>query len=163
MLRRFLLCLPGLALAALPIPARAQGRPLLRMTGRLDPSLSPAGVSYDLAGFEALGATDLVTRTPWTRGGPIRFTGVPLTRLLASVGARGEMLRVQALNDYAVNVPAEDARLGAFLATRQDGRPLRIRDLGPLWLIYPWSSRPELDSGVYRERSVWQLTAIEVL
>jgi hypothetical protein len=141
--------------------AAAQARPLLRVTGRL--GVPGHEVVFDLAGFEALGATTLVTRTAWTGPAPLRFTGVPLARLLEAVRAEGDSLRAVALNDYAVDLPREDAvRHGAFLATRQDGVPMRIRDRGPIWLLYPWSERPELDTPVFRERAIWQLAQIQI-
>ena len=37
-----------------------------------------------------------------------------------------------------------------------------MRERGPLWVIYPWSQHPELDDRIHRQRSIWQLTAIEV-
>jgi hypothetical protein len=81
-----------------------------------------------------------------------------------TAGARGTLLKATALNDYEVSLPFEDAtRHGAFLATRLDGQLLRVRDRGPLWILYPWSSRQELNTATYRERSIWQLRQIEVV
>ena len=157
MRRRSLVILP--LLAALPVQAQQRGRIILRVTGRI------TGVerSFDLAELEALGLESLRTRTAWTGPETLHFSGVPLLRVLQAVGAQGDRLRATALNDYAVNLPREDAeRNGAFLATRQDGAPLRVRDRGPIWLIYPWSDRPDLDLAVYRDRAIWQLRQIDV-
>jgi hypothetical protein len=163
MLRRHLALLPILALAA---PARAQGpagREVLLVTGRIAESHRAQGARFDLAALEALGRTELVTRTAWTGAEPQRFAGVPLARLVEAVGAAGEVLRGVALNDYAIRAPlAELLRDGAFLATRQDDQPLRIRDRGPVWMIFPWSERPSLDNAVVRERAIWQLRRIEI-
>jgi hypothetical protein len=168
MLRRRLLLLPALA-AALPgtLPRAlaqsepARGREVLQVTGRI---AGPAeGARFDLAALEALGLTDLVTRTIWTGTAPQRFAGVPLARLLAHVGAQGSALRAVALNDYAITAPvAELVQQGAFLATRQDDQPLRIRDRGPVWMIFPWSQRPELDVPAVWERAIWQLRTIAI-
>jgi hypothetical protein len=158
MRRRSLLLLP--LLAALPVQAQPRpGRIILRVTGRI----ADAERSFDLPALEALGLEVLRTRTAWTGPETLHFSGVPLDRLLRAVGAQGDRLRATALNDYAVNVPREDAdRNGAFLATRQDGAPLRVRDRGPIWLIYPWSDRADLDLAVYRDRAIWQLRQIDV-
>ncbi|MBU8543729.1 MULTISPECIES: molybdopterin-dependent oxidoreductase [Roseomonadaceae] len=158
MRRRSLVLIP--LLAALPVQAQPQrGRVILRVTGRI----TGAERSFDLAELEALGLEALRTRTTWTGADTLHFSGVPLARLLRAVGAQGDQLRATALNDYAVNLPREDAdRHGAFLATRQDGVPLRVRDRGPIWLIYPWSARPDLDRSVYRDRAIWQLRHIDV-
>jgi hypothetical protein len=161
--------LPRRSLATLPLlfawpwrEAAAQERAVLRVTWLLGRAPGREAV-FDLAGLEALGTAPLVTRTAWTGSAPASFSGVPLARLLEAVGAEGDTLRAVALNDYAVTLPREDAtRHGAFLATRQDGVPIRIRDRGPIWLLYPWSERPELDTPVYRERAIWQLRQIDV-
>ncbi|WP_439596141.1 molybdopterin-dependent oxidoreductase [Falsiroseomonas sp.] len=138
----------------------AQGRIILRVSGRI----AGGTRDFDLAGLEALGLQDLHTETRWTGSEVRRFSGVPLARLLQAVSAQGETLRAQALNDYAVTLPRQDAdRNGALLATRQDGAPLRIRDRGPIWLIYPWTDRPELDLPIYRDRAIWQVRSIDVI
>ncbi|MDP3416992.1 molybdopterin-dependent oxidoreductase [Falsiroseomonas sp.] len=154
------------ALAALPIvaalagaEARAQPRPVLRVTGRIDGDAR----DFSLAALEALGMVDMATRTTWTGPELLQFSGVPLATLLRACGATGQSLHIHALNDYAVNVPVADAHdNAALLATRQGGAPLRIRDRGPIWLIYPWSARPELDAPVFRDRAIWQIRQIDV-
>jgi hypothetical protein len=162
MLRRRFLMLPALA-AAPPVLAdttAARARPILQVSGRIG---AAEAVRFDLDALEALGRADLVTRTAWTGDAPRRFTGVPLARLLGHVGAQGQMLRAVALNDYAITAPVPElVQHGAFLATRQDDQPLRIRDRGPVWMIFPWSQRPELDVALVRERSIWQLRAITI-
>lgn len=160
MLRRNLALLPLIALAA---PALAQGREVLRVTGRLADRYRAEGARFDLAAFEALGLGELRTRTAWTGPQAQRFSGVSLARLVQAVGAEAPMLRAVALNDYAIRAPlAELLRDDAFLATRQDDEPLRVRDRGPIWMIFPWSQRPELDNATIRERAIWQLRRIEL-
>lgn len=166
MLRRHLLLLPVLA-AAQPVlaqtdpPPRSRGREILQVTGRI--ATAPESKRFDLAALEAIGRADLVTRTVWTGPTPRNFAGVPLSRLLAHVGAEGQTLRAVALNDYAITAPlAELLQHDAFLATREDDQPLRIRDRGPVWMIFPWSQRPELDVALVRERAIWQLRTIAI-
>jgi hypothetical protein len=142
--------------------AAAQGRAVLRVTGKLA-GVGGREAAFDLPGLEALGTVQLVTRTAWTGEALQRFSGVPLARVLEAVQAEGDSLRAVALNDYAVTLPMEDAtRHGAVLATRHDGVPMRVRDRGPIWLLYPWTERPELDTPVFRERAIWQLALIHV-
>ncbi|MDO9502519.1 molybdopterin-dependent oxidoreductase [Falsiroseomonas sp.] len=158
MRRRSLAAFPILATLA-GADALAQPRPILRVTGRID----GAERDFSLASLEALGMLDLATRTTWTGPDVLQFSGVPLATLLRACGATGQSLRIHALNDYAVNVPVADAAdNAALLATRQAGAPLRIRDRGPIWLIYPWSARPELDAPVFRDRAIWQIRQIDV-
>ena len=86
-----------------------------------------------------------------------------VSRLLDALGAAGTELRTFALNDYAVTIPIAELRAyPVLLALDRDGQPLSVRERGPLWVIYPWSQHPELDDRVHRQRSIWQLRAIEV-
>jgi hypothetical protein len=166
MLRRHLLLLPALA-AAPPVLAETQpasrpaGREILRVSGRI--AAPPQAARFDLAALEAVGRAELVTTTAWTGPAARSFAGIPLERLLAHVGAEGETLRAEALNDYAITAPvAELLQQGAFLATRENDQPLRIRDRGPVWMIFPWSQRPELDVALVRERAIWQVRTISI-
>lgn len=133
--------------------------PVLLTVGRQ--VASGENIDLTLEQIEALGFETLRTATPWTRG-PQVFGGVPLRSLLHGLGASGDVV-ASAINHYNVTIPAEDAeKHGAFLATRLDGEPLRLRNRGPIWLIYPWSLRPELDRPLYHERAIWQLRRLEV-
>lgn len=150
------------ALAQAPTPPAATGRVVLTVSGRIRAGGGATSADFTLEALEALGLEELVTETAWTQG-PQRFSGVKLSRVLQSVGANGTTMQAVALNNYAVTVPVEDAEANeAFLATRLDGQPMRVREKGPIWLIYPWSARPELKTTVYNNRAIWQLRRIEV-
>lgn len=147
-------------LAALAVPGIAvAAEPVLEVRGAIAP---PSPRRLDLAALDAVARVPLTTHTPWTQG-PQHFSGVPLRDLLAALGARGSVLHVVALNDYAMTMPAaEVTEADGFLATRRDGAPLPVRERGPFWLVFPWSARPELDTALVRQRSVWQVHRIEV-
>lgn len=88
---------------------------------------------------------------------------MPAARLLDRLGARGSIARALALNDYKVDIPVAELRsYPVLLALERGGRPLRVRELGPIWIVYPWSQFPDLDDRVHRQRSVWQLDALEL-
>jgi hypothetical protein len=83
--------------------------------------------------------------------------------VLAAAGAQGSVLRLVALNDYRVDMPFDDAqRYDVMLARLLDGRPMAVRDKGPLFVIYPFDTVPELRSATYYSRSAWQLRTIDV-
>jgi hypothetical protein len=42
-------------------------------------------------------------------------------------------------------------------------QPISVRTKGPLFVVYPFDSKPELQSNLYYERSIWQLKALEFL
>jgi hypothetical protein len=109
-----------------------------------------------------LGPSKLTTWTPWTDG-EVEFEGVLARRLMEAVGARGSEVEARALNDYKDVIPIEDFhRYDVLLATRMNGQLMRLRDKGPIWIVYPWSGHPELDDFATREKSVWQLSALQV-
>lgn len=139
------------------------GPVILTVSGQVE-QLNGDGVAvFDVAGLEALGTRTIETTTIWTTGKQT-FEGVALGDLLAAVGAKGSAVRATALNDYAVEIPLEDAADGAaLLAFRMDGVELSPRDKGPIWVVYPYDTGDEFQTEVIYSRSIWQLNRIEVL
>jgi hypothetical protein len=77
---------------------------------------------------------------------------------------RARLLKAVALNDYKVDIPADDAKAYDVVVARlMDDKPMPVRDKGPLFIIYPFDARPELRNTIYYSRCAWQLKAIEVL
>ena len=50
-----------------------------------------------------------------------------------------------------------------MLARLFDGKPMPVREKGPLFIIYPFDADERLRSERYYSRSAWQLRTIEVL
>ncbi len=98
-----------------------------------------ATTDYTMPQLEALGLVEVVTSTPWTQG-KVTFQGVPLVKLIGGASGDGE-LKAIALNDYSASVPLDDAgRFGVILATRMSGKPMAVKDKGPLWMASPNST-----------------------
>ncbi|MEZ5905155.1 MAG: hypothetical protein R3C69_08670 [Geminicoccaceae bacterium] len=111
--------------------------------------------------LESFGKATLTTWTPWTEG-EVEFEGLPLRSLVTGLQAGGTAMLLRALNDYHVVIPMSEARdYDLLIAWRADGVDLTRRDRGPLWVIYPWSSYPELDKRIISQRSIWQLNELE--
>ena len=101
--------------------------------------------------------------TPWTDG-KTTFDGLLFDAVLDAVGAHGKTLRVTALNDYSAEIPASDATdFATMLAIRMNGEPMSVRDKGPIFMVYPFDTNPELYNEKYFSRSVWQIKSIEVI
>jgi hypothetical protein len=118
-----------------------------------------ASMTFTMADLDALPQAALATTTPWTNR-MVRFSG-PLARdVLARSGISAGTFRAIALNDYAVAIPADDFnRHDVVLATRMDGRPMPVREKGPIWIVYP-DSGGNHDNPEIRGRMVWQLKAL---
>ncbi len=100
--------------------------------------------------------------TPWYST-PVRFDGVRMDRLMQVVGASGDSVRAFALNDYTTDIPMPDfAKYGTLLAIRRDGNYMPVRDKGPLFIVYPFDSDPELKQQRFYSRSAWQVAKLVV-
>ncbi|MFK7992789.1 MAG: molybdopterin-dependent oxidoreductase [Granulosicoccus sp.] len=123
---------------------------------------SPMTARFDLAMLENIGLTQVTTETPWTKG-LMTFEGVLARDLMKGVMARGNSVRASAFDNYSVDIPIEDFQnYDVIVATRINGKIMRVRDNGPLWVIYPWTDKPELKRPYFFARSIWQLHSIVV-
>lgn len=156
-----------LAAAAIPCPAFALDAPkgdvvLTVRAKQLDHPNADGSAQFDMAMLESLVGRTGTMETPWTEG-KVEFSGPLLRSVLEAAGAHGTKIKVVALNDYAAEVPAEDASdIDTMLATRMDGKPMSVRDKGPLFLVYPFDKDSSLYNEKYFSRSVWQISTIEV-
>jgi hypothetical protein len=162
-------CLQGaaawLAVQALPVWALdAPSGPIqLTLSGRLRSPNSGALAQFDMAMLAGLPQQSFSLHTPWYAQAR-KFTGPLLRDVLAAAGAQGKLLRLTALNDYRAEMPFDDAlRFEVIVARLLDDQPMAVRDKGPLFVVYPFDTRPELRSAIYFGRSVWQLHTIDVV
>lgn len=158
------------AFLALLAPAAAQaeiaaptGKVILSVTGAIENKNAGDAAQFDMQMLETLGGREAAMQTPWTEGNT-EFKGPLLRNILKAAGAHGSKIHIIALNDYAAELPIEDAeKFDTILATQMNGKPMSVRDKGPLFLIYPFDTNPELYNEKYFSRSVWQIKAIEVI
>ncbi|MCZ8152715.1 MAG: molybdopterin-dependent oxidoreductase [Rhodobacteraceae bacterium] len=151
----------ALEAAADPLPVPS-GDVVLTITGSIDETNGDDVARFDLAMLQDLAATRIETTTIWTEG-PQVFEGVSLIALIDALGAEGSVIAASALNDYTVEIPLSDAIPGGpILAYAQNGEPLSVRDKGPLWVVYPYDSKPEYQSEVIYARSIWQVKRMEI-
>lgn len=144
---------------SLPRPSQS---PILKVSGKIRVTNEGDMAVFDRAMLENLGAATFTTNTPWYDD-PVRFDGVPMATLMEAVGASGQTLTAVALNDYSTDIPIADfARFGVLLATRRNGVPMRVSDRGPLFIVYPYDSEPELRSRLYYSRSAWSVAQLIV-
>src|SRR3712207_1059697 len=120
------------------------GKPILTVTGKI--GVADGSVQFDRESLEKLGLVSVETKTPW-HSGTVKFEGVRLDQLMKQVGAKGERVQAIALNDYSSEIPIEDfEKYQVILALKRDGEYMPVRDKGPLFVIYPYDSDPELKS-----------------
>lgn len=145
--------------ATLPKP---DGKVILTITGEIGNTNNGASAEFDRAMLENLGESTLTTWTPWTEGDQV-FQGILVRTLLESVGSRGKTLSLRALNDYVVDIPVSDfIDYPVVAALKRNGKYLRVRDKGPIWIVYPRDDFPELQTSVMDQKWIWQLKTIHV-
>ena len=134
-----------------------EGSPILHVSGNIQNTNEQGVAVLDLAMLERIGVTRIQTSTPWTEGRPV-FEGVLMRDLLAELGAEGDSVVAVALNDYRVEIPTSDfTQYPVILAYKMDGKRLRVRDKGPLWIIYPQDDYSELNTKQGHGRWAWQI------
>lgn len=68
-----------------------------------------------------------------------------------------------AVDEYRAQIPFSDClQFDMILAHQVDGQALTPKNKGPLFVVYPYDSKPELQSIRYYERSIWQLKSLRV-
>lgn len=156
-LAALLLCMGVAHADALPKP---KGPVILTVTGAIANTNADGKAELDLAMLEEIGGATIDTSTAWTEGKG-RFEGVRLSRLIERLGAKGTTAVAIAINDYKVEIPVADfSRYPVILAYRMNGEVLKIRDKGPLWIIYPQDDHPELKTKETQAKWVWQVKEI---
>ncbi len=137
-------------------------KPILEITGNITSTNKDGAAVFDREMLESLGLETITTTTPWHKG-QVTFEGVPMAKVMELVGAKGKTVKALALNDYATQIPMEDfAKFGVILALKRDGEYMPVRDKGPLFIVYPYDSKPELKSQTYYGRSAWQVAKLTV-
>ena len=143
----------------------AAARPAASSDAILTASASqPAAVTVDLdrAALEQMSHHTIATITPWT-GGVSSYEGVLLHDLLHRLGVSGTTIKLTALNDYAITIPAADFdKYDVVLAYARDGQAMPVRDKGPLWVVYPLDGHPELNNEDTHSKMIWQVRRLEV-
>ena len=145
-----------------PLPT-PKGKVILSISGKIGVTNVDGTAQFDREMLENLGITGITTATPWYDG-QVKFEGVMLDHLMSVVGATGETAVATALNDYETKIPISDFhQFGVLLALKRNGEYMPVRDKGPLFIVYPFDSNPELKSQKYFSRSAWQLARLTVI
>ena len=142
--------------------AKPMGKPILVISGNISNTNVGDTAQFDREMLEAIGLVTVETANPWYDG-RVRFEGVSMDKLMTVVGAEGAKVTAVALNDYVSSLPMEDfKKFNVILAMKRDGNYMPVRDKGPLFVIYPYDSDPQLQSQTYYTRSAWQVAKLIV-
>lgn len=166
--RGVVLALALAALAALPAAAREPlprpvGEVLLVVSGEVGLPNVGDEAHLDLAALESLPRDAFSTRTPWADGVQ-HFAGVRLDVLLEALGVAPDTpFTARGIDDYEARFEGIDTRrYPVLLAYLEDGKPIGLRQLGPLRIVFPFDDHPELDTETNYAAAVWQLVEMEL-
>ena len=142
--------------------SKPAGKALLTISGHIENTNDGGKAVFDLASLEKMGMVSSQTTSPWYDG-RTTFTGISLQKLMDYVGAKGTVVKVTALNDYTTEIPLSDfKKYNVILALKVNGEYMRVRDKGPLFVVYPYDSLPELNNQIYYSRSAWQVSRMSI-
>lgn len=143
--------------------SKPTGPVILIVTGNItNTNTDQKTAEFDRGMLMNLEVIEQKTMTPWSEGVDL-YRGPLLRSVMSAVGAKTDELSVTALNDYSAKVPMKDGDdYDVILAMDMNGKAMRVRDKGPLFILYPFSSTPSLNNEVIHNRSVWQIKSINV-
>lgn len=155
----WLVCAPLSGVQALEAP---KGKVVLTVSGKLTKPNHGKDATFSMEMLEKMPQQTFTTKTPWYPMA-VTFTGPLLRDVLAAAGASGKQISARALDDYKTLIPMSDAQnFDVILARQIDGKNLSIREKGPLFIVFPYDSKPELQGQVYLDRSAWQLKSLTI-
>ena len=138
------------------------GKVLLTVEGEIFQTNSGQTAVFDRDQLTALGLHSLKTSNPFIKG-VHTFEGVYLSDVLDAVGAHGQNIIAQAIDGYSTDIPVSDAlKYRPLIAMKMDGKEMRVRTKGPLWVVYPVDQFEDLKSEKFSGRSIWQLITLTV-
>ena len=149
-----------IAYAAEPLPL-PKGPILLTVSGKIDQTNVGDEAQFDREMLEALGQASITTGYVLSDKKQL-YEGVSLRAVLERVGSKGTSVLATALNSYKINIPLEDLKYDPIIAMRVDGQALKLRDKGPLWIVYPRDAHTVLQAQIYDSRWIWQLHRLRV-
>ena len=155
--RRYLTVALMTLLLSLPLNAFAQDSTELLLE-LVPPDGAPIRLSR--TDLEALPQLSFETTTGWTESSAL-YTGPRLIDVLKLAGLDGRPVLATAANDYKVTLTPD--LIGPdypIVAIRVDDKPFSLRELGPLWIIYPYDLAADYRTENVFAASIWQLVRI---
>ena len=122
--------------AASDIPAPS-GATILTVKGAISKSNSAKGIRLDMATLEQMPITKATVYEPFLKM-KVSFSGVLMDDFVEVVGAKeASKIIMTALDDFQAEIPkAELESSSVLLATREEGKRMKIRAGGPIRIVF---------------------------
>jgi hypothetical protein len=155
----------ALVFSVMPLQVAALDQPtgpvVLTVTGNISATNGENAALFDREMLEQLDWQEIRTFTSFTKGEQV-FAGPTLASLLQALGVEDGAPLAAAINDYKVSIDVADAgEHDVLLAMDRNGRPMRVREKGPIWIVYPMSETDGAQNK-FNAEMIWQLVSIHV-
>jgi len=125
---------------------------------------SAAPSSVTIEDLEKLPLTEYNAFDPFKKQ-RINFTGVLLRDIVREYGAAGvDRVQVKAIDQYIADfIRDEWARIDILLATRMDGKPITIKQNGPVRIVLPDDTARDMGHDVFIAKWIWFVKSIQFI
>ena len=133
---------------------KPEGQVLLTITGAIEHKNSPNAAEFDYEMLQELGLVERQIDTPWTDASSV-FEGVLTSKLMQAIGAAGDWVTAIAVNDYRIVIPMSDLTdYDTMLGLSQNGKRMKLRDKGPIWILYKNNNQPPIEKSQLNKRMI---------
>jgi hypothetical protein len=150
---------PGTIAAGEQVSA-PKGKVVLTMSGEIETRNQGSKLALDLASLGRMKTVRMALNEPFLKR-RVTFDGVLLADLLAVAGVPESASKVQitALDDYKVDFTMADVRESKMLlATKADGKAMKIAEAGPVRIVFPDDSSLGRNPDLW----IWSVTTMRV-
>jgi hypothetical protein len=133
----------------------------IRLAGEINEAAPQAVTIEDL---EKLPLTEYSVFDPFKKE-RFLFKGVLLREIIKEYGVSGvNKVQIKAIDEYMADFSQGDwTRWDIMLATRQDGKPIEVKQSGPARIVMPYDTAKDIDQSVYNPKWVWLISSIEFI
>ncbi|MCR4425216.1 MAG: hypothetical protein NUW23_03355 [Firmicutes bacterium] len=149
--------------AGIAAPANPTGKVVLTVTGAISEKNSDKGLEMDMAMLEKIGLQLCEVRDPWL--GSKKYTGVLVSAILETAGASEDYdeVIVIAKDGKKVTLTADDInKYPIILATQDGGKAIGTGVGGPIKLVFPYGTHPEVEKVHDKNDWNWYVITLEV-
>lgn len=116
---------------------------------------------YTVKMLESIGLKRLKTSTFWAEDDGV-YEGILLVDLLKHAKIEKSVsIKIVAIDEYMTEIPREDWETWpVLLATRRNGKALKVRTKGPTRIIYPKDIGGPISKNEMRSRWIWTIKTI---
>mgnify|MGYP002682763373 FL=1 len=143
--------------------AKPAGKVVLTVTGAITETNSDKGFELDMAMLEGIGTKLYEGTDPWL--GKKKYTGVVIADILKFAGAPKDVAEVIVIakDGKKVTLKAEDVdKYAIMLATQDAGKAIGSGLGGPVKLVFPYTTHPELEKMYPKDDWNWFVVTLEV-